>query len=161
MNKNNYEGHYRNLQQCLELGMKFKKIHRILRFKQSDWIRSYIDFNTDKRKESTNESHKNFFKLMNYAVYGKTMENLKNGIKIRVVKNNQDFIKYTSRPTCINQKLFENNLAAIHEKKISLTLNKPIYVGFTVLETSKWEMYNFHYNFMIRKFNTSSFFCKK
>ena len=154
MNKNNYEGHYRNLQQCLELGMKFKKIHRILRFKQSDWIRSYIDFNTDKRKESTNESDKNFFKLMNYAVYGKTMENLKNGIKIRVVKNNQDFIKYTSRPTCINQKLFENNLAAIHEKKISLTLNKPIYVGFTVLETSKWEMCNFHYNFMIRKFNT-------
>ena len=154
MNKNNYEGHYRNLQQCLELGMKFKKIHRILRFKQSDWIRSYIDFNTDKRKESTNESDKNFFKLMNYAVYGKTMENLKNGIKIRVVKNNQDFIKYTSRPTCINQKLFENNLAAIHEKKISLTLNEPIYVGFTVLETSKWEMCNFHYNFMIRKFNT-------
>ena len=158
MNKNNYESHYRNLQQCLELGMKFKKIHRILKFKQSDWMRSYIDFNTDKRKESTNESDKNFFKLMNNAVYGKTMENLRNGIKIRVVKNSQDFIKYTSRPTCVNWKLFENNLAAIHEKKISLTLNKPIYVGFTVLETSKWEVYNFHYNFMIRKFNTRLLF---
>ena len=158
MNKNNYVIHYRNSQQCLELGMKLKKIHGILKFKQSDWMRPYIDFNTDKRKESTNESDKNFFKLMNNSVYGKTMENLRKRIKIRVVKNSQDFIKYTSRPTCVNWKVFENNLAAIHEKKISLTLNKPIYVGFTVLETSKWEMYNFHYNFMIRKFNTRLLF---
>ena len=91
---------------------------------------------------------------MNDDVYGKTMENLRKIIKIRVVKDIQDFIKYTSRPTCVNQKVFENNLAAIHGKKISLTLNKPIHVGFTVLEISKWEMYNFHYNFMIRKLNT-------
>ena len=158
MNKNNYVIHYRNLQQYPELGMKFKKIHRILKFKQSDWMRPYIDFNTQKRTISNNESDKNFFKLMNNSVYGKTMENLRKRIKIRVVKNSPNFIKYTSRPTCVNWKVFENNLAAIHEKKISLTLNKPIYVGFTVLETSKWEMYNFHYNFMIRKFNTRLLF---
>ena len=78
------------------------------------------------------------------------MWNLRKSIKIRVVRNSQDFIKYTSRPTCVNWKEFENNLPAIHEKKIFLTLNKPIYVGFTVLETCKWEMYNFHYNFMIK-----------
>ena len=65
------------------------------------------------------------------------------------------FIKYVSRPTCVNWKVFEDNLAAIHEKKISLTLNKPIYVGFIVLELSKWEMYKFHYNFMIKKFEKS------
>ena len=65
---------------------------------------------------------------------------LRKRIKRRVVKTSQDFIKYTSRPTCVNQKVFENTLAAIHEKKISLTLNKPIYVGFTVLEVSKWKM---------------------
>ena len=134
MNKNNYVIHYRNLQQCLELGMKLKKIHRILKFKQSDWMRPYIDFNIDKTKESTNESDKNFFKLMNNSVYNKTIENLRKRIKIRVVKNSQDFIKYTSRPTCVNWKVFEKNLAAIHEKKISLTLNKLIYV-----ETNKWE----------------------
>ena len=82
------------------------------------------------------------------------MENMRKRIKIRVAKNPKDFIKYTPRSTCVNWKVFENNLAAIHEKKISLTLNKPINVGFTVSEICKWEMYNFHYNFMIRKFNT-------
>ena len=86
------------------------------------------------------------------------MENLRKRIKIRVVKNIQDFIKYTSRPTCVNWKVFENNLAAIYEEKISLTLNKPIYVVFTVLETSKCEMYNFHDKFIIRKFNTRLLF---
>ena len=95
---------------------------------------------------------------MNNSVYAKTMENLRKRIKIRVVKNSQDFIKYTSRSTCVNWKVFENNWAAIHEKKISLTLKKTTYVGFTLLETSKWEMYNSHYNFMIRKFNTRLLF---
>ena len=99
MNKYNYVIHYRNLQECLEFGMKSKKIHKILKFKQSDWMRSYIDFNTQKRTISNNESDKNFFKLMNNSVYSKTMENLRKRIKIRVVKNSQDFIKYTSRPT--------------------------------------------------------------
>ena len=153
MNKNNYVIHYRNFQQCLELGMKLKKIHRILKFKQKDWMKPYVDFNTQRRKEATNEADKNHFKLLNNAVYGKTKENMRKRIKIRIVKKSQDFIKYTSRPTCVNWKVFENNLAAIHGKKISLTLNKPIHVGFIVLEINKWEMYNFHYNFMIRKFN--------
>ena len=72
-------------------------------------------------------------------------------IKIRVVENAKVFIKYTSRPTYVNWKVFENNLIAIHEKKISLTLKKPIYVGFTVLEISKWEINNFHCKFMKRK----------
>ena len=71
-------------------------------------------------------------------------------IKIRIVKNAKDFIKYTSIPTCVNWKVFENTLAAIHEKKMSL--NEPIHVGFTVLELSKWETYNFHYNFMKENF---------
>ena len=79
-------------------------------------------------------------------------------VKIRVVKNSQDFIKYTSRPTCVNWKVFKNNLATIHENKISLTLNKLTYVGFKILEISKWEMYNFHYNFMVRKFNARLLF---
>ena len=106
MNKNNYVIHYRNLPQCLELGMK----HRIVKFKQKDWMKPYIDFNTEWRK-ATNEADKNHFKLLNNAVYGKTMENMRKRIKIRVVKNTKDFIKYTSRPTCIDWKVFEDNLA--------------------------------------------------
>ena len=117
MNKNNYVIHYRNLQQYLELGKKFKKIHRILKFKQKDWMKPYIDFNTQKGKEAANDADKNYFKLLNNAAYGKTMANLRKRVKIRVVKNSQDFIKYTSRPTCDNWKVFENNLAAIHDKK--------------------------------------------
>ena len=154
MNKNNYVIHYRNLQQCIELGVKLKKIHKMLKFKQKDWMKPYIDFNTERRKKATNEADKDHFKLLNNAVYGKAIENMRKRIKMRVVKNAKEFNKYTSRPTCINWKAFECNLVAIQEKKISLTLNKPIYVGFTVLEISKSEMYNFHYNFMIRKFNT-------
>ena len=100
-------------------------------------MKPYIDFNTKRRKEATNEADKNHFKLLNNTVYWKTMENMRKRIKIRVVKNSQDFIKYLSRPTCVNWKVFEDNLAAIHNKKISLPLNKPIYVEFTVLEITK------------------------
>ena len=82
-------------------------------------MRPYIDINTHERMISNNESDKNFFKSMNNSVYGKTMENVRKRIKIRVVKNSQDIIKYTSRSTCVNWKVFENNLAAIHEKKTS------------------------------------------
>ena len=73
MNKNNYVIHYRNLQQCIELGMKLKKIHRKQKFKQKDWMKPYIDFNTERRIEATNEADKSHFKLLNNAVYGKTI----------------------------------------------------------------------------------------
>ena len=74
------------MQQRLELGMKIKKIHRLLKLKQSDWMRPYNDFKTQKGMISNNEAGKNFFTLMNNAAYGKTMENLRKIIKIRVVK---------------------------------------------------------------------------
>ena len=115
MTKNNYVIYYRNLQQCLELEIKLKKIHRILKFKQSNWMRPYIDFNTKKEQYQIMK----LIRIFLISVYGKTIENLRKRIKIRVVKNSQDFIKYTSRPTCVNWKVFENNLAAIHEKNIS------------------------------------------
>ena len=114
MNKNNYVIHYRNLQQYLELGIKLKKTHRILKFKQSDWMRPYIDFNSQKRMISNNKPDKNFFKSMNNAVYGKTMENMRKRVKIRIIKNKKDFIKYTSKTTYVRWNIHRKKAAAIH-----------------------------------------------
>ena len=138
--------------------MKLTKIHRMLKFTQSDWMKKYIDFNTEKRKNATNDFEKDFFKLMINSVYGKTMENLRKRINVRFVNNEKDFLKYTSKPTYVTHKLFDKDFAAIHEIKPVLMLNKPIYVGFTVLELSKWVMYDFHCNFIKKSFNAELLF---
>ena len=118
--------------------MKLTEIHRVLKFKQSEWMKKYIDFNTKKRMSSANDFERHFFKLMINSVYGKIMGNLRKRINARLVTNVEDFLKYTSRQTYIAYKIFDKNLAAIYEIKPVLILNKPIYVGFTVLEASKW-----------------------
>ena len=82
------------------------------------------------------------------SVYGKTMENLQKRINVRLVNNEKDFLKYTSRPTHITHNIFAKNYAANHEIKPILMLKKPIYVGFAALELSKWLTYDFHYNFV-------------
>ena len=138
--------------------MKLAKIHRLLKFKQSDGVKKYIDFNTEKRINAANDFEKDFFKLMINSVYGKTMENLRKRINVRLVNKAEDFLKYTSKPTYITHKIFGKDYAAIHEIKPVLILNKPIYVGFTVLELSKWLMYDFHYNFIKKKFDTKLLF---
>ena len=147
-NKINYTVHYKNLQFYLSLGMKLTKIHRVLKFKQSDWTKIYIDFNTRKRKNAANSFEKKFFKLMINSVSGKTMENLRKRINVRLVNIEKYFLKYTSRPTHITDKNFDKNYEAIYEIKPVLTLDKPVYVEFTVLELSKWLMYDFYYNFI-------------
>ena len=104
-------------------------MHKILEFKQSAWMKPYIDFNTQKRKEATNEADKNLFKLLNNAVYRKAMENVRKGIKIRIIKNEKDLKNHTARPAYINYDYYGKRLIVIHEKKEQLTLNKPIYVN--------------------------------
>ena len=107
---------------------------------------------------TTNDFEKDFLKLMISSVYGKIMENLRKRINARFVNNKKDFLKYTSRPTYVTHKLFDKDYAAVHEIKPILILNKPIYVGFTVLELSKWMMYDFHYNFIKKNFNAELLF---
>ena len=155
--KNNYVVHYRNLKYLLQ-GLKFKKVHKILEFKQSAWMKPYIDFNTERRKEATNEADKNLFKLLNNAVYGKTMENMRKRIKIRITTNEKDFLKYSSRPEYNSHKKVGKNLVAIHEKKETVKLNKPIYAGCTVLELSKLVMYEFYYGFLKKNMKMSNYY---
>ena len=99
-----------------------------------------------------------FFKLKINSVYGKTMENFRKRINVRLLNNEKDFLKYTSGPTYITHKNFGEDYAAIHEIKPILILNKPIYIGFTVLDLSKWKMYDFHYNFIKKNFDAELLF---
>ena len=147
--------------------MKLTKIHRVLKFTQSDWMKKYIDFNTEKRTNPVNSFERYFFKLIINSVYGKAVENLRKRINVRLVNKEKDFLKYISRPTHNTHKICGKNYAAIHEIKPVLTLKKPIYVGFTVLELSKWLMYDFHYSFIKKHFDaelmftdTDSFTCE-
>ena len=93
------------------------KVYTILKFKQSDWLKKYIDFNTDKRKNAVNSHVKYFFKLMNNNVYGKTMKNLRRRVKVRLVDNAKDYKKYVSKPSFVSLKRFSKSFVAMHEIK--------------------------------------------
>ena len=149
--KTNYVVYYRNFPLYLSLRMKMTKIHKISKFKQSDWMKIYIDFNTKKRTNDANSFEQDFFILMINSVYGKTMENLTKRVSVRLINIEKDFSKYVSKPTCIFPTIFDKTYAAKHEINPVLALSKSIFVEFTVLELSKWLMYDFHYN-CIKKF---------
>ena len=99
-NKTKYVLHYRNLQLYLSLGMKLTKIDGALQFKQSDWMKRYIDFNTEKRKNATNDFDKDFFTLMINSIYGKTIENLRKRINVILVNNARLFKIYEQTNLC-------------------------------------------------------------
>ena len=128
--------------------MKLTKIHNILKFKQFYWLKEYVEFNTKKRQESTDEFNKAFFKLLINCVYGKSMENIRKRINVKLINNSKEYLKCVSRPNFISQKIFDKNFIAVHQVKTVLTLNKPIYVGFFILELSKLLMYKFHYEYI-------------
>ena len=151
-NKEKYVLHYRNLQLYLDLGLKLKKIHRVLEFDQSPWLKQYIDFNTQKRTQAKNAFEKDFFKLMNNSVFGKTMENLRKRVDVRLVTNEKKLLKMASKPTFVFSKIFNENLVAVHKIKEVLTLNRPAYVGMCILDLSKTLMYDFHYNYIKQKY---------
>ena len=150
--KEKYVLHYRNLQLYLNLGLHLKKVHRVLQFNQSPWLKKYIDFNTKKRTLSKNDFEKNFFKLMNNSVFGKTMENLRKRVDVRLVTTKEKLLKLTSKPTYVSSKIFNENLVAVHKIKETLTMNRPAFVGACILDLSKTFMYDFHYNYIKSKY---------
>ena len=150
--KEKYVLHYRNLQLYLNLGLKLKKIHRVLEFNQSSWLKQYIDFNTVKRTNAKNSFEKDFFKLMNNSVFGKTMENIRKRVDVRLVTDEKKLLNLTSKPTYVGSKIFNENLVAVHKIKETLTLNRPAYVGMCILDLSKTLMYDFHYNYIKKKY---------
>ena len=151
-NKEKYVLHYRNLQLYLSLGMKLTKIHRVLEFTQRPWMKRYIDLNTEKRTMAKNSFEKDFFKLMNNSVFGKTMENLRKRSNIHLETDPNHLLKLTRQPTYVSSKIFDENLVGVQMKKVRLVLDKPSYVGFCILDMSKTLMYDFHYNYIRKKY---------
>ena len=154
--KNNYVIHYKNLIQCLRLGMKLKKIHRGIKFNESEWLKPYIDTNTKLRIQAKNDFEKDFFKLMNNSVFGKTMENIRNRVNIKLVNTGEQFKKLTAKPNYESRKIFSENLVSVHMKKTSLTMNKPVYLGMCILDLSKTLMFDFHYNYIKPKYGSKA-----
>ena len=146
--KKNYLIHYRMLKFYVRHGMIVNKFHDIISFKQSRWLEKYINFNTQKRNKAKNDFEKDFYKLLNNAFYGKTMENVRNRLKIKFIKKDNYRNKIESQ-----SKLNFNGIHKSYEncdsytiKQNEVLMDKPIYLGFSVLELSKILMYETYYD---------------
>ena len=151
--KTKYIIHYKNLIQCLRAGIKLKKIHRGIKFEESEWMKPYIDKNTNLRAMAKNNFEKDFFKLMNNSVFGKTMENIRNRVDVKLVNTKEKLRKLVAKPNLKSPpKIFNENLVSVHMRKTSLLMNKPIYLGMCILDLSKIIMFDFHYNYIKSKY---------
>ena len=138
--------------------MKLSKIHRVMKFKQSNRLQEYIEFNTVQRKNTKNNYERTFFKLIVNSIYGKTVENIRKRINVRLINDSKDYIRCVSKPNFISQEIFSKNFVAIHQMKPVLKLDKPIYVRFSILDLSKLLMYKFHYEYIKNKFDAKLLF---
>ena len=147
-----YVVHISILKQVLDHGSKLKKVHRVIEFNQEAWLKKYIDINTELRKKASNDFEKDFFKLMNNAVFGKAIENVRKYRDIKLVKTDCKRNKLVSEPNYHTMKLIAQNLSIIEMKKAKVKMNKPIYLGLSILEISKIIIYEFWYDYMKSKY---------
>ena len=157
--KNKYVVHINSLKQALNHGLKFKKIHRIIEFNQEARLKPYIDMTTELRKLARNDFEKDLFKLMNNSVFGKTMENIRKHRDIKLVTTDQKRSKLVSEPNDHTINLISEDLSIIEMKKTKVKMNKPIYLGLSILEISKILMYVFWYDYMKPKYNDNVKLC--
>ena len=146
--KNKYVLHKKNLQLYLDLGLRLTKIHRGIKFQEFPWMQSYIELNTDLRTKGKNDFEKDFFKLMNNSVFGKTMENIRNRVNVQLVTTAEKAQKLIAKPNLKHWVRFDENLIGVHLNKTKMTYNKPVYCGMSILDISKTLMYEFHYKYM-------------
>ena len=154
--KKKYVIHHETLKLYLSLGLKLTKIHRGITFEESAWLKPYIDLNTNLRAKAQNDFEKDFFKLINNSVFGKTMENIRNRVDIRLVTREYQAKRLTCKPNYQHHTIFSKNLAAVHMKKVKLKFNKPVYLGMSILDLSKTLMYDFHYNYIKPKYGENA-----
>ena len=153
LSKKNYKVYYKNLEYYLKLGIKVTKVHRILTFDEKAFLKEYIDLNTELRKQSKNDLEKDLFKLMNNAIFGKSMENVLNRSKVKLINNDpKKLLKLIKQPNFQNAYQISNRLALVESKPIKTVFNKPIYMGAVILETSKLHMYQFWYDYLKVKY---------
>ena len=132
------------------------RIDRAIKFAESAWLESYITLNTDLRTNAINDFEKDFFKLMNNGVFGKTMENIRNRVDIRLVNDRRKAEKLAAKPNLKHLTIFDEDLVSIHMKRTKLKFNKPVYCGMAILDLSKTLMYDFHYNNIKLKFGENA-----
>ena len=150
--KRKYIVHIRALKQALDHGLVLERIHRCIEFKQSPWMKEYIDFNTRLRTAAKNDFEKDFYKLMNNSVFGKTMENIRRHRNIKLVNNEDDYLKSVMKPNFKSGTLLGPDLMGCEMGKIKVVMNKPVYLGQTILDLSELIMYEFHYDYMLPKY---------
>ena len=157
--KDSYATHISTLKKALNHGSKLKKVHRATEFRQKAWMKPYIMKYADLRNNAKNEFEKNFFKLMNNAVFGKTMENVRNHRVIKLVTTDEKRRHYVSEPNFYTSKCFSESLMTIEMKKLQVYMNKPTYLGQVILDLSKTLMFEFYYDYLKPKYKDKVKLC--
>ena len=150
--KNKYVVHIGTLQFYLKHGLKLKKIHRAIKLEQKEILKPYIEFNTEKRKNARNDFEKDIFKLLNNAVFGKTMEDKRKHLDLEIVSDERRFMKCVNNPSFKHSHIINENLVGVEKQKPKLKLDKPIFIGMSILDVSKHHMYKFYYDVMKPKY---------
>jgi hypothetical protein len=144
--KQGYVVHFALLLYYVKLGAVVSKVHRCMSFEQEAFFSPYIAFNSQQRALSSNEFERDYYKLKNNALYGKTVEDVRKRRDIRLCNNEEKLLRYTSKATFYGARRFTTNVVGVHMLRQSILLNKPVSIGQAVLDISKLEMYELRYN---------------